>query len=586
MAIFSAVPVAAQLLGMPSPPQLVQSENLLLLHGVNSHYSPHFSGQDCAARWRNPRLRYGCGLNLKGAAIFDAAISHRNDGSGSLRFDRLGDKSEIFFLPRPAGELFTFSGFMRTTVWPSPHLLVNVRYYDQDRRALQAEDSTAGNDYFVRWANSESGRWQEFSYLFRPPPQAKYMHLIVQLYEWSDGASGTLWLDDLHLAAGVGFAAAATEKTPFDGGRVRVDALGNMELKRADQWQPFFPLCIYADSRRPSYQIYADQGFNCVVRANDVHQLGKAAEAGLMAGLNINWYLRPRDASRYGDPDNEIAGHLKQITRRGLEDHLLWYYWDNENEGTQLWRGIKAVADKIHRTDPDRPIYALQGNEGLARKYHNTAARISDMVGEYVGGEQLGQIASQRGALGHRVLEHIEGQHSPVVMAQLNFGVGEQFRPRLYTAIAQGARGMGYWRDEYPDRAKTGSVTTQPWWGGFPAIAEEIRQLQPLIRQPHWTDWQLSSSASMVEVGARTWRERGYIIAANHAAEAVTTIFSIAGLPYPAAQLRDFFQPDSVIAVVDDRAEVTLAPFATAVFRIEPEAAAATVKDVIDQSPR
>ena len=109
MAIFSAVPVAAQLLGMPSPPQLVQSENLLLLHGVNSHYSPHFSGQDCAARWRNPRLRYGCGLNLKGAAIFDAAISHRNDGSGSLRFDRLGDKSEIFFLPRPAGDCLLYT---------------------------------------------------------------------------------------------------------------------------------------------------------------------------------------------------------------------------------------------------------------------------------------------------------------------------------------------------------------------------------------------------------------------------------------------------------------------------------------------
>jgi hypothetical protein len=65
-------------------------------------------------------------------------------------------------------------------------------------------------------------------------------------------------------------------------------------------------------------------------------------------------------------------------------DNILLYYWDNEIL-YDTWdvpaAGVRAVreADVDEEGNPLHPIYALQGNEGLARKYNNEVSHMTDI---------------------------------------------------------------------------------------------------------------------------------------------------------------------------------------------------------------
>ncbi len=98
--------------------------------------------------------------------------------------------------------------------------------------------------------------------LFTPQPGETQVRLLINRLHGA-GKNRVVWLDEIYVGEGIGFAQPPAPKTAFHGSRVRVDAWGNLDIWHDNAWQPFFPLCIYADQRRPSWKLYSKQGFNC-----------------------------------------------------------------------------------------------------------------------------------------------------------------------------------------------------------------------------------------------------------------------------------------------------------------------------------
>ncbi|MHB9139903.1 MAG: LamG domain-containing protein, partial [Victivallaceae bacterium] len=168
-----------------------------------------------------------------------------------------------------------------------------------------------------------------------------------------------------------------------------------------------------------------------------------------------------------------------------------------------------------------------------------------------------------RGALGIVTLWNVEQQKNPVVMAQINHGVGMLFRPRVFTAIAKGAKGIGFWKDDI-DGGSQGSdaipIENQPWWSDLPNIRNEIDQLLPIIRMPHWTDWSLSSNNSLTDFGTRDYQGKG-------AAQSVT--FTITSLPYAATAVRNFFTNEIEAQISSNQFTVSIPAYGSKVYVLE-----------------
>jgi hypothetical protein len=250
----------------------------------------------------------------------------------------------------------------------------------------------------------------------------------------------------------------------------------------------------------------------------------------MLSGYSLMWCLNPKKKN-FGDPRNLLGKKLQEIVTAGLMDSLLWYYWDNENEVIDNWQVPKKIIKTVKSIDPEHPIYALQGQHGIARKYNNQHGVLADITDTCVGGDPEGQGGGRQGALCHIVLSQADGQLSPVVVAQLNYGAGKEFRPRLYTAIARGAKGPGYLEDEKSNwPAMTGPVENELWWNGLPNIVHEISNLMPIFKQPYRSDWSVTTSNRKIKLGTRTYNGKGYIILANHGSESAEVQITLKGL--------------------------------------------------------
>lgn len=166
------------------------------------------------------------------------------------------------------------------------------------------------------------------------------------------------------------------------------------------------------------------------------------------------------------------------------------------------------------------------------------------------------------------IQDMVPDQPVPPVIAQIQLGIGERFLPALFSAIAVGARGMGHWRDTYPDD----KVEDRPWWPQLPQIRRDIDAMMPLIRTPHWTDWSLTCDQGSpdVTIGIRTLDCRGHLIAANRTDQDVTVTCSISGLVYEAAKVVDFFTGDELGDVSSGRFSFTIPRYGKAVLRLDP----------------
>ena len=538
---------------------------------------------------------------LKGDVAFDPKVSTKR-GSGSLRFRTPWIKDYLYFNDRyglPAnrktlpgaiespllevdsGEVLTFTAKIRAEVWPTPFFLVELRGFDENRGSRKTLSAS-------RQAISTPGKWEEIALIARIPEEVKFLQVKVikclSPYEGqpingtymgrmaNEGADyhGEMWLDDVHLGTGVGFREPPATKTAFDGERVRVDALGNFEVKQNGVWTPFFPFCIYADNARPM-EVYAKQGFNCPIRETGIARMKLAKAAGMMFGFDITGYVRPDRESVY-DNIEHLKQMLEKIKQAGLIDHQLFYHWDNEN-ALDEWAVVERVTDTIRQWEIENygrrqvPIFALNGMEGIARSYRSAIDATGDYVTHGGGGAEGGGTTD-----GLTILDHIQGQTIPVSLAQVN-RPGNNMRLVLYNSLIAGAKGMGFWRDHFSNGGleKWGQkpIDQLPWWSEFPTTTAEIRKMLPLLREPNWTDWHLSADSNAVNFGTRDHRDKGYIIATNPKGEPVTVEFTLHGLSYAARSVVDAFTNELVSPVSERSFRVTVPAYGGTVYRLD-----------------
>jgi hypothetical protein len=169
------------------------------------------------------------------------------------------------------------------------------------------------------------------------------------------------------------------------------------------------------------------------------------------------------------------------------------------------------------------------------------------------------------------MVQRIEGQQLPWTVSVLS-GIDQpgNLRARLYRELALGARGIAFYSDPL-ERGNGGRVRleTQPVWAEFPKVRRELDRLSPLLRGPAWTAWTATPDSSEVTVGTRDYLGSGYLIVANSRSEPLAFSVSLAGLPYQAGALIDFFSGRCAAAVRGGSAGISLNGFGTAVYKVE-----------------
>jgi hypothetical protein len=270
----------------------------------------------------------------------------------------------------------------------------------------------------------------------------------------------------------------------------------------------------------------------------------------MMAAFDITGYVVPKHVY-YNDLDRLRVNLGSILAEPELTHTLLWYYWDNEQYAE--WEVPDRVTNEIRSMDPTRPIYALQGNDGLARRYHNNDVKITDVAGTYASQATMDRLIR---------LNNLEQQKNPVGPATIGLSIGLAFRPRLFNAIAQGAKAITFYRDHYVNEP----VEDQLWWDDLPNIREEIDQLIPVIRMLHWTSWSLTSANEMVHFGTRDYQGEGYVIATNEKDTDQQVTFTIHGLPYVPKLVKDFFTHMTETTVSGSQFTVTIPAYGSKVY--------------------
>ena len=515
---------------------------------------------------------------LSGAtATYDSGVS-RSAGSGSVKLLRSTFPSPdtlTSFFPAQVqvtpGETYTMSAYAKSsaaTGWPSP--IIRMTYNYRSATGLHLGDHTVA----TRWGNSKPDEWEEMNAFIQVPDEingtpVERLELKFFMTDQVGGIDREVWIDDVYVGLGRGFDQAPTPKTAFNGSQTRVDELGNMEVMRNGAWEDFFPLSMYGDPSRPDWSDYSNQGFNMEMRALSTTNVQKAKAAGMLSGFDVSRYMI--DGHFYYNDQTDLANRFNAMKAQGLMNDISLIYWDNENANEQ-WDVPSTIVDLIKGHDVDangdrmHPIYSLNGQLGHGRRHLNDQVNLSDVTGTYIGGDN----GDPRGRTDQfRVLDNYENQRQPVTFAQINRGVGLDMRPRLFGAIAHGARGFGMWRDTY--NTPSLRVENLPWWGDFPNMAAEIDQMMDagLIQVPHWTDWSIETNANdLIDFGTRDLNGEGYLIASNYDDTSTLVTFTLDNLGYTPVEIRDFFTDAIVATLTGNQFDITIPANGSGVYRL------------------
>jgi hypothetical protein len=508
------------------------------------------------------------GWSLAGA-VYDSAVS-RDAGTGSLKSTSVTDAvSGLDYMAVTPGNNYTLAFYLRSAVFPPVMPTAYAAYYDSNRTFTR-------NAFGTYMGVTELDSWQECVLLLRPQAGEAYARIKIKSPAYFPG---TFWVDNFYFGQNIGFEQAPAAKTPFNGSQTKVDELGNIEICKNGVWQPFFPIAVYGADVRPDWTFYSAQGFNMNMWAGDYLCVQRARDAvsdfnpdGMMSGFDITSYILPSSAN-YNNL-TLMQSRLNNLRSSGLMNSVVWYYWDNEAYGE--WIVPLNVTNAVRAADRDagnnlmHPIYALQGSYGIARKYSNSQVTMTDIIGSYVTPDTVSAILDEtRGSLKLIALGNLEKQQNPVVVAQINHGVGNLFRPRVFNAIAHGARGIGFWRDD-PQRISATPIEEEPWWNDLPNIRREIDQLLPIIRTPHWTSWSLSANNSLIDFGSRDYKGQAYVIVANDQSTAQSVTFTVSGLTsYAPTAVKDFFSHEIEAEISNSQFTVSIPAYGSKVYVLE-----------------
>ncbi len=324
-----------------------------------------------------------------------------------------------------------------------------------------------------------------------------------------------------------------------------------MEIFKNGKFEPFFPIGIYTDHKRADWSVYKKQGFNIAMWTDGAGAIKKAKDAGLYSSMQLIQYIIPVDEEWIPQGHNAKIAHLKKtlqkIKNQGLSNDLLFYYLDNEFY--HLKNSYTKIVDIVKQFDKNQhPIYMLSGTYALARKYNKHV----DFTGTYAAEDEFETDRTNAFA----TLNETENQTQPAIIAQINRGVGNNFRPILFGAIAKGARGVAFWKDG----GSVVKIEEQPWWNNLPKIAQEIKLMMPLIQSDHHTTWSATSNQDKLIFGTRTLNNIGYMIISNPTRSEKSITFTVHNLPYKVRSVEDYFSKKQSGKVQGESITITVAP--------------------------
>lgn len=507
--------------------------------------------------------------SLTSGAVYDAAQSRSADGSGAVRTPVNGRIDSTPLIPVTPGNAYTFAAYMRTDAFPPANYDLAVTLYNSSGTYIGFVESGPA-------ANSTTGVWEEVLMSFTPQPGTAFITVVVVRLDFTQpNTTSNLWVDELYFGLGSGFGSPPAARTPFVGTNMQVDELGNVSVKKAGVWTPFFPLCIYSDGRRPNYlQFYSNQGFNCDgwgAYDSNILVTGKNAVSafnpdGMYQASQIAQYMNTGGWG-YDAGGVNLTNLITALKASPAADHLLWWYWDNENVWN-LWGEQMNMVDVLKAQDRtagirNNPLFILQGSYNVTRSYRRLGGlHASEMAGTYAD-------ATASGGSGHAggfdIVMNLQNQTIPATLVNANIVSSSQpvgtLRGYIYKFLPRGLRAFTMWRDCYPNDCdgNANPVETAGWWPDVPYLRTELDALLPLIRMPHWTSWTVShNGGNSVSVGTRDYLGQGYLMVLNESAAPKTITFTLSGLPYTATTVLNYFTNATVTSVSGNTFTVTL----------------------------
>ncbi|HHD72827.1 MAG TPA: hypothetical protein ENL02_02790, partial [Epsilonproteobacteria bacterium] len=467
-------------------------------------------------------------IRLNGATL-DTSMAR--SGRTSVHLAKSGDTLFIEDIPVSEGAWYVIHGYMYVNSLPASVVRYYVAYMHQGKQL----DIPA----YPMLSVSKAGAWEEF---ILPVYIKKDLNITDIRIVFRDVGSpdleslqsGKVWIDDLSIQQVDGSdilygVTKPSKKIAFEGKLVRVDALGNFALLHQGTYEPFLPVIIYPDNGSDQWRRYQQHGFNTVI-CNSPEEARKAVEAGMY------WIW---DLYGYGIYDNDESGlqrFVKEYQKLKKEapsilKKLVYFYWDNERY--RVFESLKKFTDTIKSIDRDpegtrnRPIaMQLSFSTGSAH-YSNTAYRLVDLQGLYANpmifedndpvnydgimfkGDYDAEFAN------FAIFDHIPGVTIPKTVFVVNSPFGDKHLDNtIFAAFARGGKAFAYWKDG----GSQPKIETKSWWTDFNQTAAKIQAMLPLLRQPHWTSWDLNVSMPDDEdglvVGKRDFEEKRCMIIA------------------------------------------------------------------------
>jgi len=283
---------------------------------------------------------------------------------------------------------------------------------------------------------------------------------------------------------------------------------------------------------------------------------------GMRAGLRLAKYAMNDPAW----PLSTLANTIQTINNSNLNETLLCYDWDNENNWNN-WNCWGDMINTIRTNDINHPVYVLNGYPAVQRLF---SKRLSDVCGTYVNYAMGATMEDGNGKLD--ILQYLEAQDIPVSICQINSVAEEAYgmRMRVYFGLINGAKGFVWWGDGYDNAGNPPSsafaAENRAWWDDIPNLREEIDAMLPILKQPHWTNWSASCSDSGVLHNTRDYLDEGYMLIMNPAASASLATFTLSG--YTGTEVWNYFDDSFVTSVGNNQFTVLLPAHSTAVYRL------------------
>ncbi len=497
--------------------------------------------------------------SLDAGAKFDPNVSV-SKGSGSIKFSRTGNSwvmsdriiSDIK-IPVTPGNIYTLSFKSITSHWPPPSLEVYG--------SMGGDNGAIENSNGTMCANSQKDVWEENFVAIKIPKNdaIKYFQIKILMLP-KKGINASIWIDDIKFEKGIHLGSKSIQKKSFSSNLVKIDNLGNIQIKKNGKFEPFFPIGIYTDEDRKDWNVYKKMGFNINMWAADAQAIKKAKDANLYSAMQIVQYIVPVGEDWIPqDPKKKIAHlhkTLQNIKDQGLWNQLLFYYVDNEFY--HLNNNFSHIVDLIHQQDNNlHPIYMLSGAYGMARKYNN----YIDFTGTYVAEDGYETPIIEN----FEILDNTPNQKQPVVFAQINRGVGKNFRAIFYSALAKGAKGVAFWRDG----GSAGKIDQRPIAKQLPVISKEIQKLLPIIQTNHKNNLKLSCENKNIVFGTRLYKNRGYIIISNPSGNRQKGLFTLNNISYKAKNIKEYFSNKEITKIENNKFSITLDKYEAKVLKID-----------------